>query len=47
MQLAHDPADSIETVTDALGNPTTFEYDPFGNVVKEVDANGGITTAHL
>ena len=47
VQLAHDPADSIETVTDALGNQTTYEYDPFGNVVKEVDADGGITTAHL
>src|SRR5271157_6330637 len=44
VQLAHDPADSLETVTDALGNPTTFEYDPFGNVVKEVDANGSVTT---
>jgi RHS repeat-associated protein len=43
VQLAHNPADSIETVTDALGNPTTFEYDPFGNVVREVDANGKTT----
>ena len=27
VQLAHDPDHSLETVTDALGNPTTFEYD--------------------
>ena len=34
---------SIETVFDALGNPTTYEYDDRGNIVAEVDPNGGIT----
>ncbi|MBX9627946.1 MAG: putative Ig domain-containing protein, partial [Gemmataceae bacterium] len=43
VELAHDPANSVETVRDALGHPTTFEYDPRGNVVREVDALGGQT----
>ncbi len=43
VQLAHDPDNFLETVTDALGHSTTFEYDVRGNVITEVDAAGGIT----
>ena len=41
VRLAHDPSHSTETVTDALGHPTTFVYDERGNVVTEIDAAGG------
>jgi YD repeat-containing protein len=41
--IAYKPDQSLETVTDALGNPTTFVYDAFGNVVQQIDANGGKT----
>jgi len=36
VQLIHDPSHSIETVVDALGKPTTYEYDDRGNWVKKV-----------
>lgn len=44
VELIHDPEHSIETVVDQLGNRTTHEYDTLGNVVKTVDAEGGVTT---
>ncbi|AFY56856.1 RHS repeat-associated core domain protein [Rivularia sp. PCC 7116] len=43
LDLNFDTADSSQTVTDPLGNDTTFVFDERGNVVKEVDAEGGIT----
>jgi RHS repeat-associated protein len=33
-----------QTVTDAMGNPTTISYDADGNVTKIVNAMGGTTT---
>ena len=33
----------LRVVKDALGNPTTYEYDTRGNVVRAVDAVGGTT----
>jgi RHS repeat-associated protein len=36
----HNLAESVEIVTDRLGNPTTFEYDAHGNVLKKRDALG-------
>ncbi len=43
VQLIHDPANSVETVVDALNHRTTFEYDTRGNVVTEVNHLNGIT----
>lgn len=43
VEFVYNPANSLETIKDALGNATTFEYDIRGNVVTEVDALGGIT----
>jgi RHS repeat-associated protein len=43
VQVAYDPTHSTETVTDPLGNATTFEYDDRGNIVTQVDALGGVT----
>ena len=33
VQFVYDPANSLETVTDALGNTTTSEYDARGNIL--------------
>jgi RHS repeat-associated protein len=44
VEFAYDPAHSLETIADQLGNPTTYEYDARGNVVTQVDALGGITS---
>ncbi|BAY84562.1 YD repeat protein [Calothrix parasitica NIES-267] len=43
LDLNFDNADSSQTVTDPLGNDTTFVFDERGNVVQEVDAEGGVT----
>lgn len=43
VQLIHDSAHSTETVVDQLGNPTVYSYDANGNVIRTVDAEGGIT----
>ncbi|HEY2411363.1 MAG TPA: FG-GAP-like repeat-containing protein [Pirellulaceae bacterium] len=45
VNLTYDLADSLSTITDALGHSTTFEYDPHGNVVATIDALGGISHA--
>jgi RHS repeat-associated protein len=42
-KLNFDPSQSMETSYDALGNPTTYEYDDRGNIVTQIDALGGIT----
>lgn len=47
VELVHDPDNFIETVKDALGNTTAFEYDIRGNVVREIDALGGVTLVTL
>ena len=36
------PSNFRETVVDALGNETLFEYDQRGNVITDVDALGGV-----
>src|SRR5439155_4101397 len=43
VQLTHDQATSSETVTDALGRATTYQYDARGNVLTEVTALGAVT----
>lgn len=40
VQMEYDFSNSVVTVNDTLGHPTTYEYDPKGNVDREVD---GIT----
>ena len=40
--LGFDANGSVQTITDALGNPTTLVYDNRGNLIQEIDANGGI-----
>ncbi len=42
VQLVHDLANSTETIIDQLGNPTVYGYDARGNVVRVVDAEGGV-----
>ncbi|NCT42819.1 MAG: RHS famlily protein, partial [Microcystis aeruginosa G11-09] len=42
VQLDYNPDNSLYTVKDPLGNATTYEYDLRGNIVSEIDANGGI-----
>src|SRR6202158_1025985 len=44
INLTNTPGSSSETVTDALGNPTTFVYDAHGNVLSKTDALGNLTT---
>ena len=44
VELLHDPDNFTETVKDQLGNPTIYEYDSLGNVVTEIDPEGGVTT---
>ena len=43
VDVSFDSAASSQTVTDPLGNATTFVFDDRGNVVQQVDAEGGIT----
>ncbi|BCL38132.1 putative Ig domain-containing protein [Nostoc sp. MS1] len=43
VQFVYDPENSLQTIKDGLGNPTTYEYDSRGNIVREVDALGGLT----
>ncbi|MHB0960422.1 MAG: putative Ig domain-containing protein [Pirellulaceae bacterium] len=43
VEMLHDPDHFVETVKDQLGNSTVYEYDTLGNVVREVDALGGVT----
>nr|NCS29853.1 tandem-95 repeat protein [Microcystis aeruginosa F13-15] len=42
VQLDYNPDNSLYTVKDPLGNATTYEYDLRGNIVSEINANGGI-----
>ncbi|WP_243146922.1 RHS repeat-associated core domain-containing protein [Scytonema sp. UIC 10036] len=42
VQMAYDPANSVQTVQDQLGNLTIYEYDTRGNIVTEIDAEGKI-----
>jgi YD repeat-containing protein len=44
VELIHDPDHFTETVKDQLGNPTVYEYDNRGNIVTEIDPEGGKTT---
>jgi len=44
IELDHNLADHVETVTDRLGNPTTYVYDARGNVIETIDAYGNRTT---
>jgi YD repeat-containing protein len=39
-EIAYDPANQLQTIKDALGNPTTYVYDIRGNVIQQVDALG-------
>src|SRR5262249_48292292 len=43
VDFASSPADLTETILDALGNPTTFQYDDRGNILAEVNPLGQIT----
>ena len=43
VSLIHDPDNFVETIENQLGYATTYEYDNRGNVVTEVDAEGGVT----
>jgi RHS repeat-associated protein/uncharacterized repeat protein (TIGR01451 family) len=45
IDFTHDTANNTETITDLLGNPTTYVYDSNGNVISTTDALGNITTA--
>jgi RHS repeat-associated protein len=40
----HNLAARTETVTDRMGQPTVFEYDERGSVLRKTDARGGVTT---
>ncbi|HEY2973146.1 MAG TPA: PKD domain-containing protein [Pyrinomonadaceae bacterium] len=44
ISYTHDLPSRVETITDRLGNPTSFEYDERGNVLRKTDARGGVTT---
>ena len=43
IELVHDPNNFIDTVKNQLGFATTYEYDSRGNVITEIDPEGGIT----
>src|SRR5262249_43126653 len=43
VELIHNPDGFTETVKDQLSNPTTYEYDARGNVVREENAEGEVT----
>ena len=43
IELVHDPNNFVDIIHDPLGNPTTYEYDGLGNVLTEIDAEGGVT----
>lgn len=43
VQLTHELDNNTETVLDARGNPTVYQYDDRGNILMEIDALGGIT----
>ncbi|MBI2807692.1 MAG: VCBS repeat-containing protein [Planctomycetes bacterium] len=42
VQITYDPNNSLQTIRDPLGNPTTYEYDVQGNIVARTDALGGV-----
>ncbi|NOY82783.1 MAG: hypothetical protein GXP31_17430, partial [Kiritimatiellaeota bacterium] len=44
IELDHNLAERVETVTDRMGNPTAYVYDARGNVTMTVDALGNRTT---
>ncbi|WP_051039833.1 RHS repeat-associated core domain-containing protein [Synechococcus sp. PCC 7336] len=37
VQIAYDPNNSLQTVTDALGRATTYVYDDRGNILTEIN----------
>ncbi len=37
VQIAYDPDNSLQTVTDALGRATTYVYDDRGNILTEIN----------
>ena len=43
IQLAYDPTQLVNTVTDPLGNTTTEVYDERGNTLRHIDALGAVT----
>jgi RHS repeat-associated protein len=43
IELIHNPDNFTQTVKDQLGNPTFYEYDVRGNIITEIDAEGGVT----
>jgi len=45
INFTHDLGARTETVTDFLGNPTTYVYDADGNIISTTDALGNVTTA--
>jgi RHS repeat-associated protein len=42
VQLEYNPDNFVYSVKDPLGNSTTYESDARGNIITEIDANGGI-----
>jgi RHS repeat-associated protein len=40
--LGFDANASVQTITDALGNPTTLVYDDRGNIISEINALSGV-----
>ncbi|OPF18912.1 hypothetical protein B1L04_05655 [Microcystis aeruginosa KW] len=42
VQLEYNPDNFVYSVKDTLGNSTTYESDARGNIITEIDANGGI-----
>jgi RHS repeat-associated protein len=45
LNLQNDPGSSTETVTDFLGNTTTYVYDANGNIIQTTDALGNVSSA--
>jgi RHS repeat-associated protein len=42
-RFTYDPENLVQTIRDALGNPTILEYDSRGNVITQINALGGVT----
>ncbi len=45
ISYGHDLANRRETITDRLGNSTSYVYDANGNILQTTDALGNVTTA--
>jgi RHS repeat-associated protein len=45
VDLTHNLAANTETVSDFLGNLTSYVYDAHGNIISQTNALGGLTTA--